>query len=184
MNKRRSHHKIGSFPDALQEAVNRKLVEGFTYEEVTDFLNGSGMKIGKSSVARYGKDFLSRLEQLKVVKEQARAIVVESGDAPATEMAEAANQLAIQMIMEILMEADKGRLEKEKLTNVLRALAQLEKSSVARETLKLQWKKKFDGIFRKVREEIWSELGTNSELYEQVIAYVGRVEQRVGENVD
>jgi hypothetical protein len=65
---------------------------------------------------------LAKLERIKIVKEQAKVIVTETGDAPATQMAEAASTLAMQMVMEILTEADKGKLENEKLTDVLKAL--------------------------------------------------------------
>lgn len=184
MKNRRSHSKISTYPVELVDAINQEIVKGRTYRQIADWLNEKGKEISHVAVANYGKNFLSKLEQLKAVKEQAKAIVAETGDGPATEMAEAANQLAIQMIMETLMEVEKGKLEKEKLTDVLKALAQLEKSSVAREGLKLQYQKKFDSVFKKVREELWQELGQNPEFYEQVLNYVNRIEQRMSENLE
>lgn len=98
---RRKHSKIErALPPEIREAVNAKLTEGYTYQEVADWLRDLGHGVSKSAVGRYGKDFLARLERLKVAKHQARAIVQEMGDGPATET-EAATLLSVQAIMEL-----------------------------------------------------------------------------------
>jgi hypothetical protein len=140
---------VESLPPEVVEAVNRKLVEGYTYQQVTDWLNQLGHEVGKSSVARYGKDFLARLERLRVAKEQARAIVEET-DRPATEMHEAANRLAVHLIMETLMQVNS--LDGERLSELLKALAQLERSAVSREHLKLEYKKKVQQAVSRIEE--------------------------------
>ena len=184
MNNRRKHSKISTYPPELQEAINKKIVEGHTYRDIAVWLSSKGCEISHTAIANHGKDFLAKLERIKIVKEQAKAIVTETGDAPSTQMAEAASTLAMQLVMEILAGADKEKLEKEKLTDVLKALAQLERSAVSRESLKMQYQKRMDAAFKKLREEIWQELGTNPELYDKVIAYVNRVEQRMVEKVE
>lgn len=184
MNNRRKHFKINTYPSELQEAINKKITEGHTYHQIADWLGNMGHAISHTAVANYSKEFLSKLERIRIVKEQAKVIVTETGDGPATHMAEAASTLAMQLVMEVLNDADKGKLEKEKITDVLKAMAQLERSAVARESLKLQYQKKVDVAFKKLREEIWQELGTNPELYDKVIAYVNRVEQRMVEEVE
>jgi hypothetical protein len=172
--KRRKHFKVEAFPPEIVEAVNRKLVEGYTYQEVTDWLNQLGHDIGKSSVARYGKDFLSRLERLKVVKEQAKAIVEVNPDAPATEMAEAANQLATQLIMEFLMELDLTDLAEAKVTEILKALARLEQSGVRREQLKFNFNKGVDAAAAKIKEALRAEVAADPELLGRLSEIVDR----------
>ncbi|MDK2902466.1 MAG: hypothetical protein PWQ93_385 [Clostridiales bacterium] len=173
MAERRKHHKIEKLPDELVEAVNQKLVEGYTYQQVTDWLNEMGHSIGKSSVARYGKDFLSRLERLRVIKDQARAIVEESGDRPATEMAEAANQLAMQLITETLMKVDE--VSTDDINKIFNALAKLESSGVQRERLKLDYKQKIDKAVNRI-EEVGKKKGLDPEtlqiIKEQVYGIV------------
>lgn len=167
---RRSHHKIATLPPEIVSQVNQLLTTpGITYQGVVDFLATKDIHVSHSSVGRYGKNFLSRLERIQIVRDQASAIVQEVGDRPATEMAEAANQIAVQLIMEHLMEVDD--LEGEKISEILMALARLERSATGREKLKLEYKlraqqtaKKVEGHLKKkgasaetvrfVREEI------------------------------
>ena len=153
---RRRHHKIAKLPPEIVSQVNQLLTTpGVTYQGVVDFLAEKGIHLSHSSVGRYGKDFLSRLERLQVVKDQARAIVDESGDRPATEMAEAANQLGIQLIMETLMEVES--LEGEKISEVLKALALLERSGTGREKLKLEYRQRAKKAAEKVEDALKEE---------------------------
>ena len=152
-NPRRRHHRISTLPAEVVQQVNSLLAKpGTTYQAVTDFLHEQGYQVSHSSVGRYGKDFMSRLERLQVVKEQAQAIISDSGDRPATEMGEAANQLAIQLIMEHLMTVD--TLEGEKISEVLKALAQLERSGTGREKLKLDYQQRAKKTATRVEEHL------------------------------
>ncbi|MDI3480803.1 MAG: hypothetical protein PWQ97_458 [Tepidanaerobacteraceae bacterium] len=179
MAERRKHHKIEKLPDELVEAVNKKLVEGHTYQEITQWLNEMGHSVGKSSVARYGKDFLSRLERLRVVKEQAKAIVNESGDRPATEMAEAANQMAMQLIMETLMKVDS--ISTDDIHKIFNALARLESSGVQREKLKMDFRQKIEIAITRLKEQLKVELSEYPELKEQIYAVVDKAADEMRE---
>lgn len=149
---RRRHSKITrELPPEIVEAVNQKLVDGFTYEEIANWLRSLGHEVSRSTVGRYGKEFLSKLERLKLAKEQAKAIVSEMGDAPATELHEAANQLAVQLIMETLIRVPD--LEGEKVSELLKALAHLERSSVSREKLKAEFRQKAEATVSGLRDE-------------------------------
>ena len=46
MGKNRSHGKIDRLPDTLRKAVEAKLLEGYTYEEIT----GSGKNWGPKCI--------------------------------------------------------------------------------------------------------------------------------------
>lgn len=133
--------------------VNRLLTTpGKTYQDIVDFIREQGYSISHSSIGRYGKDFLSKLEDIRRVRDQAAAIVDEIGDKPATEMAEAANQIAVQLIMETLMEVDS--LKDEKLTEVLVALSRLERSGIAREKLKMDYQKRITETAKSVTDKL------------------------------
>ncbi|SHJ60011.1 phage protein Gp27 family protein [Desulfofundulus thermosubterraneus] len=174
MGKRRKHFKVETLPPEIVEAINRKLVEGYTYQQLANWLNQMGHPVGKSSLARYGKDFLSRLERLRVVKEQARAIVEVNPDAPATEMAEAANQLATQLIMEFLMQVDLDDLAQAKVTEVLKALAKLEASGVRREQLKFNFNRGVDAAVSRIKEALRAEVAADPELAARLAEMVDR----------
>jgi hypothetical protein len=179
---RRSHSKINQLPQELRDVVNQKIVEGKTYREIADWLKQMGQDIGKSSVAEHGKSFLSKLEQLRIVKEQAKTIVEESGDAPATAVSEAANQLAMQLIMETLIEVDKGALKQEKLTSVLKSLSELIRSSVSTEKLKLQYNKGLKKAIKEVKLELQEALKNEPELFIKMASLVDRVDEKINQN--
>lgn len=61
---RRRHSKITTLlPPEVQEAVNAKLLEGKTYQEIADWINSLGYNISRASVGRYGKTFIGKLEE-------------------------------------------------------------------------------------------------------------------------
>ena len=179
-DKRRKHHKITKeLPKALVDEVNRLIVGGATYDEITEFIKEEGFKVGRSSVGRYSKDFLTRLERLRVVRDQAKAIVEDDPDAPATQMAEAANNLAMQLVMEVLMEADIGNLKEEKLSQVLKAAAQLQRSSVAIEKLKMEFNKGVKAATEKLKEELKRELNADPELLKRLEVLVEKTRENI-----
>lgn len=146
---RRKHSKITSaLPQDLVQVINERLVDGETYESIAAYIRAQGHEVSKSAVGRYGKDFLSKLERLRVVKEQARAIVSEGKDGPALEMTEAATQLALQLIMERLVSVE--NLDDAKSSELLKALALLERSAVQREKLKMQAKEKAKAAIQQI----------------------------------
>ena len=49
----RSHGKIDSLPPKLRSEVENRLLNGDTYEEISDYLKDQGQEIHYSSVGRY-----------------------------------------------------------------------------------------------------------------------------------
>ncbi len=175
---RRKHSKINQLPDPVVDQVNKLLVTpGITYDMIVEHLKKLGHEVSRSSIGRYGKDFVARLERLKIVKDQAKAIIEEGGDRPATELNEAANQLAMQLIMETLMNVD--IIEGEKLTDVLKALAHLERSAVAREKLKYEFTRGVDVAATKIKEALKAEINADTELMAKLIALVDQTKAQV-----
>ena len=60
MEKNRSHGKIDQLPPALRREVEDRLLNGDTYEQVSDYLKEQGEEVHVSSVGRYGKKLLNR----------------------------------------------------------------------------------------------------------------------------
>ena len=148
---RRSHSKVRHLPKELREAVDDALLRGVTYEEIVDWLKRRGHEVSRSSVGRYGKDFHKRIERLAQVREQTKAIVEEVAGRPATEMHEAANLLAVQQIFERLLDA-RDDIEEANIADLIRAVAQLERSAVKRERAKLAYKKAAETAAKKIGE--------------------------------
>lgn len=175
---RRKHHKVNQFPPVLIEAINQRIVGGETYESIAKWLSEEHQKaIGKSSLQRYGKDFVAKLERLKVIKEQAKVICQAAPDAPATEMHEAANQLAVQLIMETLMKVPD--LEGAKVTELFKALSLLERSAVAREKLKYEFDKGVEAGLARLKEELKAELNSDPVLLQRLYEMADQVREKV-----
>lgn len=177
---RRKHSKIDILPQDLREAINEQLAGGFTYKEITDWIKNQGHDISESSVGRYGKGFLSKLERLKIVKEQAAAIVNNNQDAPATEMAEAANQMALQLIMEKLMQVNNlDGLKDGKILELFNALSKLEISGAKREAVKLSFNRGVDAAVELIKRELKAELEKDTELLKRLSDLADNVAEEV-----
>jgi len=184
LNNRRRHFKVELFPKDLVEAINNKLADGWTYARITDYINKEGYAISDSAIERYGKNFNERLRQIKLFREQAKAIISETGDRPATEAFEAANTLATQLITESLLDVNKGQLEKEKLTDIFRALAQISKSAASLEGVKVQANKKMNTAFKKLRTRLERDIEKDPELLDKVLKHLDEVKKEMdGEDI-
>lgn len=127
MSSRRKHHKLAQFPPEVVAAVNDLLTKGVTYDQIVEFLGQRGHEIGKSSVARYAKDFAARLERVRVVRDQLRAVAAEVDQDPLA-MQDATTQVALHLIAEHLMRLQD--LDGANPVQLMRALAHLQSSSV------------------------------------------------------
>lgn len=177
---RRKHHKVTTFPPEVVEEVNNRLVEGHTYAQIVDWLKQMGHQIGTSSLQRYGKDFLARLDRLKQVREQAKAIVESNQDAPGTQLAEAANEMALSMVMETLMALD-NPLQEAKVTELLKVLPKLADSATRREALKLQFNKGVEAAAARIKEELSKELKSQPELQQKMAELIEKAKAQVFE---
>lgn len=174
---RRTHHKVTTFPPEIVEEVNKRLVEGHTHEDIANWLKQMGHTLGRSSVQRYSQDFMSRLERLKMIKEQARAIVHESGDTPGTEMAEAASQIALELIISKLQKAQD--LNDVDIADLLKAIPRYEQSAVRREALKFHFSKGVEAAATKIKEALKKELQSDHDLMQRVIDLVDKTKEQV-----
>lgn len=134
----RSHSKIEKLPEDLKKGVEQKLVSGEKYEDISAYLKDNGEDIHISSICRYGQKFLNRFESVRMAKEFAKMLAEDNVDRPTTELHEANNLLASQLIMEALVDDEMDAKEK---SEVARSIATLQRAQVSNEKLKIQSRK-------------------------------------------
>mgnify|MGYP001560733066 FL=1 len=138
--KTRRHSKVETeLSPEIKSQVDRLLIENATYEEISDFLKTKSFDISKSSIGRYGKDFLNQYKRLRMIEDQSRTLVSEAGSGMVLE--EAASKIFSQQIIEMLLDAG---MEPKSLPKLAMAFSMLQSSSVSREKFKSDFKKKVD----------------------------------------
>ncbi len=136
-------------PRELREEVDRLLIEGATYEEIAAYVKSRGHEISRSSIGRYGKEFLNTYRQIRMIEDQAEALV--SNPEKALRLEEAATKLFLQQVMQLLLRAEVDILE---MPRILSDFAKLQQSSVARERLKAQTAAQMREAGEKVAEAV------------------------------
>lgn len=142
-DKNRSHGKIDGLPDDIRKEVENKLLEGYTYEVISSYLKDLGHDVHYSSVHRFGKPFLKKFENVRMAKEFAQLLAEDNAERPSTELHEANNALASQMLMEILVDEDMEQKEKIK---TLKSIASLQQAQVQNERLKILSRKEAGAV--------------------------------------
>lgn len=159
--KNRSHGKIDQLPAELRREVENRLLEGDTYEQVSDYLKEQGEEVHISSVGRYGKKFLARFESVRVAKEFAKLLAEDNVDRPATELHEANNLLASQLIMEAMLD---DTMDAEDKSKIAKSIASLQSAQVRNEKLKIEARKEQGAVhvaMELLKEKVFTEIGEN-----------------------
>jgi hypothetical protein len=126
--------KIEALPDSAKEWLDRRLVDGNfsdyrgVVSELNRLLEPHGLTVSKSGLQRYGQSFEERLKSLKLVTEQARAVVAASPDDDGA-VNDALVRLTQEKMFQILMEIDVDP-DSVDLAKLARAVAELGKASV------------------------------------------------------
>jgi len=147
MPKVRQHSRISDeLPTEIRAEVNRLLIEpGVTYDDIQKFLSEKGYDISRSSIGRYGKDFLAFCQKVRIVEDKSKALVNEAGEGLVLE--EAASKLFARKIIELQLE---DSIDLKAIPRILSDFAKLQASSIMRERLKDDFKKKVDKVTEKV----------------------------------
>ena len=159
--KNRSHGKIDHPPPELKKEVENRLLAGDTYEEVSEWLKRQGEEVHLSSVGRYGRKFLNKFESVRVAKEFAKLLAEDNVDRPATELHEANNLLASQIIMEALVD---DSMDAKQRTEAAKSIASLQRAQVSNEKLKIEARKEQGAVhvaMDLLKEKVFSEIGQN-----------------------
>lgn len=184
MGKRGPKHTFNLYPKDLQEAIDVKIKRGIPYSSIANWINNmeevkDGEMPGTSiaGVHRYAKNFKDTLERSKKVREQVKAVLDVTSDRPDTDVVNAANKIAIEMVVERLVEADTNELRDENIIDIINSVAKLQRGAVAAEKLKIQFvkykseiedkkKKAFDEFKERVFYELESE---HPDVYEKLV---------------
>lgn len=163
----RRHPKVNDFPGDIISAINDAIVNRRkTYSQIKEWLLEDGYEISESALQRYGKSFLAKLEKITIAREQAKTII-ETSSGLKTEMSEATSTVAFQLLMEMLINTDSKDLDKNTL-NAIKTLATLERSTVSREKLKLEYDKGANAAAEKIEAKLRDEWKKRPDLWAQI----------------
>jgi hypothetical protein len=143
----RSKSRLLWLPRDILEQVNRMLVEvgegRKTYEQIAEWVISKGFQTSKSAIHRYAR-WMNALEKVKLVGEQARAIIDDTGEDP-MRIEEATAKLGAVVMMEVFQEAMRGdRIDVHHIGRLMGDFAKLQSSSILRERLKDDFRGKLD----------------------------------------
>ena len=148
----RRHGKVYDLPQDIKAEVDRFLVEGATYEEISEYLKKKGYDISKSAIGRYGKEFFNFYRTVKIVEEKSRALVSEAGDG--LTLIEACEKIFTKQIIELLLA---NEVDVRKIPRLISDFARLQQSSVLREKVKAELKKKLKKILDSAEQKPMSQ---------------------------
>lgn len=159
MKNRRRHSKVSRLPSELRAAVDRAIVKrGATYDELVDLIDG-WVRDGKlkrheapsrAALGRYGRHYLARLEQLDLVREQAKSVVT-NAEQYGMVLDEAATNLVLNEIISIFMQRDpKKGLKPGDIARIAAGLGKLQQSSAIREKVKAEFSKRAKQVAKTV----------------------------------
>jgi hypothetical protein len=129
---RRTHSKVDDLPQEKQEELNRLLIEGSTYEEISAHFKNQGIDLSKSGVGRYGKGFIENVRRLRIIEDQSRTLISDAGG-DGLVLDEAGGKLMAQTIIEMIQA---GTVAPKNIPGLAIALAQVIKANVSREKFK------------------------------------------------
>jgi hypothetical protein len=145
----RRHSKVDALSIELQAEINNLLIDDKTYEEISEYLKSKGIDISRSALGRYGKDFLNRVRELRIIQDQAKTLVDDAGG-DGLVLEEAGSKLIAQKIIQLLL---KGGADAARLPFLVSDFAKLQTSSVQRERLKAEFKKKAANTIKKIEKD-------------------------------
>ena len=158
---------VETLPKEVKEWLDRALVESnFSgYKLLAGEMKARGYEISKSAIHRYGQDFEERLKTLKMVTEQARAVVQAAPDEDGA-VNDALVRLTQEKLFGVLMviEVDPETVD---LAKLAKAVAELGKASVMQKRWLSEVRAKAEAAAANV-EKIAKKGGLSSDSVEQL----------------
>ncbi len=180
MSKRnRSRNFTKNLPPEILEQLNKMIVDGCTYEEIGVWLKKFDVNVHRSTINRYGQGYLDRLERIKIISEQTKAVFEDNKGKPATELSDASVLIVTQMLMESLMENEE--IDMKDLTKAAQALATLQRSNVSSEKLKIDTQTKVQMGLDMFVKRISTELNSK---YPELQERLTEIAQEVAESIE
>lgn len=127
---------VFDLPEDIKRVLDEKLAAGGfkDYAALSAWLKTMGWQLSKSAIHRYGQGFAEKLSTLKLVTEQAKAVVDTAPDKEGA-VNDALVRLVQEKLFDVLMNLDTGKLKQEAISKIARAIADLGKASV----MQKQW---------------------------------------------
>lgn len=157
----RRHYKVERL--RCRAMVDQMLAEGYIYEDIVEAVNDKKEKISSSALQRYHTSFERIAERYTKVREQMQVLIEAVKNEPRTDMAEVASQIMMQGLFQRLATAGED-FEKLPLDKAGRLVAQLERTAIARENLKIRLGKAFELAEQKLLSEVATALEEYPEL--------------------
>lgn len=133
--------KVEQLPPEVKSWLDRSLVQSnFSgYELLSGELQKRGCEISKTGLHRYGQNFEERLKTLRMVTEQARAVVQAAPDEDGA-VNDALVRLTQEKLFDIMLKinVDPSKVD---LSKMARAVAELGKASVAQKRWQIEARK-------------------------------------------
>lgn len=166
--KTRRHGKVYELPEDVRIQVEDLLLEpNVTYDDIAEFLKDKGQDVSRSAIGRYGKDFLNEYRNLRIIEDQAKNIVSGSGD-DAMVLEEAATKLFSKKIVELLLE---NGINLNKIPRIVSDFARLQASSVLRERLKADFRKKTEKAVKSIANKLRKDVSPENIKYIKEVLY-------------
>lgn len=143
--------KVVGLPKSVKEWLDRALVEGnFSgYELLAAELKERGHELSKSSIHRYAQGFEERLRTLKLVSEQARAVVAASPDDEGA-VSEALMRLTQEKLFSVMIDLQVDPDKPMNLASAAKAVAELSRATVTQRKWLAEKRSRFERIDREV----------------------------------
>ncbi|MBD2570037.1 DUF3486 family protein [Anabaena lutea] len=179
---------VSQLPQDIQKELDTKLItNGFSdYLGLAEWLADKGFTISPSSIHRYGKDFKSKVDNIKLLTSQAKVIVENAGDED-NAVGEALSTLAQSKLFELLLKIDlDSQLEddsdeqnrsqdKKKLEflNLVKAVSQLNRSSVSLKKFRDEMREKAKKALAIIKNEVRNKGGISDQTIHDVEVILG-----------
>lgn len=156
---RRSHSKVTKLPQRLRAAIDDAIAKRrATYDELAAMVEkwiaegkvAATDAPSRAGLARYGKNYFARMEQLNLMREQAKQVVA-SAEEYGMVLDEAATNMALNELMAIFMSRDPNDpMKPADIARVMSGLGKLQQSSAVREKLKSDFAARAQAAAKKV----------------------------------
>lgn len=133
------------------ERVIQLWKQGYTYAQIAEILKSEGIETSRSAVARKIKNWKEVAEKYRQAREQVKALVEAIKEQPNTELAEVANELLLQKILEEIVEIEEIEGSPYQLVQMLAKLSRAQ-TDIAR--VKMQYMERAKKAAEKIEETL------------------------------
>lgn len=171
---RRRHPKLLKLPPGLVRQVDEMLTATGetrkTYDEISAWLTEQGHPVSVSAIGRYAR-WLAAFEKVRLVGQQAQAIISEAQSEGGLAIEEATAKVAAVVVMEVLQESMKGdQVDIKRVGKLIGEYAKLQASSVLRE----RWKAQMAQLRQKAEKAVQN-IERKTQLSPDTLSYIREV---------